>query len=107
MAEPMAKLTLTGIGPGNPEAMTAACGAALREADIITGYTAYIDLLRPAFPDKDLRATPMRTEAARCREILALAAEGKRVCLVSSGDSGIYGMASLVLSTPRNFPAWR
>lgn len=101
----MSKLTLAGIGPGNPQTMTAACKEALLEADIITGYTAYIELLRPLFPGRDLRASPMKTETARCRESLALASEGKRVCLVSSGDSGIYGMASLVLELAPEFPA--
>lgn len=99
------KLTLAGIGPGNPEAMTAECRTALLEADIISGFTGYIELLRPIFPDKDFRPSPMRTETARCRESLALAAEGTRVCLVSSGDPGIYGMASLVLELAPEFPS--
>jgi precorrin-3B C17-methyltransferase len=84
--------------------MTAACRAALDDAGIVTGYTAYIDLLRPLYPHKDFRATPMKSESARCRESLALAAGGNRVCLVSSGDSGIYGMASLVLELAADFP---
>jgi len=101
----MAKLTVTGIGPGNPETMTIACRAALLEADVIIGYTGYIELLRPIFPDKEFRPMPMKTETARCRESLALAAEGKRICLVSGGDPGVYGMASLVLELAPEFPA--
>jgi precorrin-3B C17-methyltransferase len=101
----MAKLTVAGIGPGNPETMTGACRAALLEADVVIGYKGYIELLRPIFPDKDFRAAPMKTEAARCRESLALAAEGKRVCLVSGGDAGVYGMASLVLEIAPEFSA--
>jgi precorrin-3B C17-methyltransferase len=46
----------------------------------------------------------MKTEAARCRESLTLAGEGKRVCLVSGGDAGVYGMASLVLELAADFP---
>jgi precorrin-3B C17-methyltransferase len=102
----MAKLTVAGIGPGNIQTMTIACRMALLEADIIIGYTGYVDLLSPVFPDKDFRAAPMKTEAARCRESLALASsiEGKRVCLVSGGDAGVYGMASMVLELAPEFP---
>jgi len=101
----MTKLTVAGIGPGNTETMTIACRAALTEADVIIGYTGYIELLRPIFPDKDFRPMPMKTETARCRESLALAAEGKQVCLVSGGDPGVYGMASLVLELAPEYPA--
>jgi len=101
----MSKLTVAGIGPGNPETMTIACRAALMEADIIIGYTGYIELIRPIFPNKKFRSMPMKAEAARCRESLTLAAEGKRVCLVSGGDPGVYGMASLVLELVPEFPA--
>jgi precorrin-3B C17-methyltransferase len=101
----MAKLIIAGIGPGNAANMTAACRDALESSTVIVGYTAYIDLIRPLYPDKDLRATAMKTETERCRESLELAAEGKNVCLVSSGDSGIYGMASLALELSAAFPA--
>jgi precorrin-3B C17-methyltransferase len=100
----MGILTVTGIGPGNKENMTLACLAALEAADIIIGYTAYIELVRPLFPEKKYRATGMKGEVERCCEALKLAANGADICLVSSGDSGVYGMAGLVLELAADFP---
>jgi precorrin-3B C17-methyltransferase len=100
----MGKLIVAGIGPGAAEHMTAACREALERADIIAGYTGYIDLVRPLFPAKSFLDTPMTGETERCREALKLAQGDNRVCLVSSGDSGIYGMASLILELAADYP---
>jgi precorrin-3B C17-methyltransferase len=71
---------------------------ALDEADLVVGYTAYIELVPPALlTGKDVAATGMTGEVARCRTALDAAAAGRRVALVSSGDAGIYGMAGLAL----------
>jgi precorrin-3B C17-methyltransferase len=95
---------LVGIGPGNAANMTEACRNALLSADAIFGYTPYLALLKPLFPHKAFFGTPMKGEVARCRAALHLAAEGKVVSLVSSGDAGIYGMASLVYELSPEFP---
>jgi len=97
-------LYIAGIGTGNPDNMTAACKNRLLEADMIIGYSGYINLLRPHFPDKVFEATGMTEEAERCGKAIKLAREGKNVCLVSSGDAGIYGMASLVFELLADVP---
>jgi precorrin-3B C17-methyltransferase len=84
--------------------MTAACREALDSADIIAGYTGYIDLVRPLCPGKTFLDTPMTGEVERCRGALRLAQGDSRVCLVSSGDSGVYGMASLILELAPEYP---
>lgn len=101
----MNRLMVVGIGPGNTANMTEACRNAILSADAIFGYTAYIQLLKPWFPHKNFFETGMKNEVARCRAALGLAAEGKAVSLVSSGDAGIYGMASLVYELSPEFPS--
>lgn len=100
----MGKLFVVGIGPGNAENMTAACRRALAESEIIVGYTGYIKLLRPLFPDKDFLDTGMTRERERCRTALALAREKAAVAIVSSGDSGVYGMAGLIYELAADVP---
>ena len=92
----MGKVQIVGIGPGNFENMTIRADRALAACDVIVGYPVYVDLVKDRYPGKELLATPMTQEAKRCRMALELAAGGKTVCLVCSGDSGIYGMAALV-----------
>lgn len=93
----MAKLYMVGIGPGSAEGMTAAAHAALSRATLICGYTAYVELIAPLFPQTETYATPMLGELARCRYALAEAQRSKTVALVCSGDAGVYGMAAPVL----------
>ena len=97
-------LFAVGIGAGAEGQMTGDCRAALASADLIVGFSSYIKLVRPFFPDKDYIDTPMTTEEERCRRALELAASGKRVCVVCSGDAGIYGMASLLYELSPKFP---
>lgn len=92
----MGKVQIVGIGPGNFENMTIRADRALAACDVIVGYPVYVDLVKDRYPGKELLATPMTQEAKRCRMALELAAAGKTVCLVCSGDSGIYGMAALI-----------
>ena len=93
----MGKLYAVGFGPGGYEHMTAKAIDVIKNADIITGYTTYVEMLRKFFPEKEYVATPMTKEMDRCRMAVDLAAEGKTVAMVSSGDSGIYGMAGILL----------
>lgn len=92
----MNKLYVVGLGPGNYENMTIKADKALKESDVIIGYSVYIDLIRDSYPGKEFKSTPMTKEAERCRMALDSAAGGKTTALVCSGDSGIYGLAALV-----------
>ena len=96
-------LTCVGLGPGGSDDMTLRAKAALDEAEIIVGYTTYIDLIRADYPHKELVATGMRGEVDRCRQALARAAAGERVAVVCSGDPGIYGMAGLLLELAEEY----
>ena len=100
----MGKLYLVGMGPGNEANMTGAARAALEEAEILCGYTKYVELLKPLFPGKIFYATGMTAEVERCQYCLARAAEGLCAALVCSGDAGVYGMASPVLELAEEYP---
>ena len=84
------------MGPGCEYMMTQQALSALEQADVIVGYTVYLELLGESFAGKELLSTPMKQEKERCRLAFEEAAKGKRVAMVCSGDAGIYGMASLM-----------
>ncbi len=92
----MSKLFVVGIGPGNYENMTIRADNALKNAQIIVGYTVYVDLVKGRYPGKEFLTTPMTRETVRCQLALDKAREGKSVAMICSGDSGIYGMAALL-----------
>lgn len=100
----MSKLYVVGLGPGGAEYMTEEARAALARADVLVGYTVYLDLVRDMFSDKEIFTTPMRQEIERCRRALEIASGGKTVAMLSSGDSGVYGMAGLILEMSAEFP---
>lgn len=89
-------ISIVGIGPGSVSMMTHEAIEALERADVIIGYTVYIDLLNGRYADKEVLSTPMTQEAERCRMCFEQAAKGKDVALICSGDAGIYGLASLM-----------
>lgn len=89
-------IAVVGIGPGRESMMTNEALQALDSADVIVGYTVYLDLLGERFAGKEFLSTPMKQEAERCRLAFEEAAKGKSVAMVCSGDAGIYGMASLM-----------
>lgn len=99
----MSKLFVAGLGPGNAEGMTFACRQAIERADVVVGYTKYIELIHPLFPEKPTFATPMLGEVERCKKALSLAEEGQCVAVVCSGDAGVYGMAGLILELSRDY----
>lgn len=99
------KLYVVGFGPGDRIYMTEQAVEVLQSVDLIVGYTAYINLLKIQFPDQNFYATPMCREVERCRTALEAAVSGKNVAMVSSGDSGIYGMAGLVLEVAQEMQA--
>ena len=104
------RVTVVGIGPGARAWRTPGADAAIANATDLVGYGRYLDLLGPSLPGCTRHAYPIGAEEERCRAALALAAEGRRVALVSSGDAGVYGMASLVfelLDGEAGDPRWR
>lgn len=88
---------IVGLGPGEHEQMTPKAIEALQKCDVIAGYTVYIDLIKDLVKEKEILQTPMLQEVERCRMAVLAAKEGKNVAMVSSGDAGIYGMASLMI----------
>ncbi|MCR4797346.1 MAG: precorrin-3B C(17)-methyltransferase [Lachnospiraceae bacterium] len=89
-------LYIIGMGPGKKDMMTNEAFAAMVEADVIAGYTVYVDLVREHFPKKEFYTTPMRGEIQRCRACFDFLKKGKQVALICSGDAGVYGMAAPV-----------
>jgi cobalt-precorrin 5A hydrolase/precorrin-3B C17-methyltransferase len=89
-------LAIIGIGPGDAASRTAAADAALAAASDVVGYGLYLDLLGTALTGKTRHDGALGAEEERTHLALDLAAAGRAVALVSSGDAGIYGLASLV-----------
>ena len=87
---------VVGIGPGNMEDISVRAYNILKNVNVIAGYTTYVDLVKDEFSDKEFLVSGMKREIERCREVLEVAKAGKNVALISSGDSGIYGMAGIM-----------
>lgn len=98
----MGKLYVIGIGPGGLEHMTLRAKEAIEESNIVVGYNKYIDMIKPLVENKELFSTGMRGEEARCRKALELSKEDNTIALISTGDSGIYGMAGLILQMQKD-----
>jgi len=97
-AEP-GQLIAVGLGPGQPEGMTARARSALLDAEHIVGYTTYVELL----PDEvtegadDIYNTPMCGEVSRTEEAIDRALAGNDVAIIGSGDPNVYALAGLAL----------
>ncbi len=100
----MGDITVVGFGPGNLLDMTERARRAIEEAEIVAGYHTYIELIESLLAGKEVIGTGMMQEIDRCRMAVEKAAEGKKVVVVSSGDSGVYGMAGLVLELVLQLP---
>ena len=100
----MKKLTVVGMGPGEYESMTLRAVKALNTCDVIVGYTVYVDLAKPYFPDKEFLTTPMKREIERCEMAFAEAEKGRSVAMICSGDAGVYGMAGPILELGEKHP---
>ena len=97
----MSKVYVVGIGPGGPEQITPQARAAMDRAEVLCGYTVYLELVKGLYPDKEIYTTPMRQELERCRWALETAQSGRTVALLCSGDPGVYGMAGPLLEIGR------
>ena len=92
-----AKIYVAGIGSGSPADITPAVMEAIRQSDTVIGYQYYFQFIN-AYLRSGTRCidTGMKKETARAEQAFELAEQGQTVCVVSSGDAGIYGMASLI-----------
>ena len=100
-------LAIAGLGPGDDALVTSEVQSALAEATDLVGYGLYVSRV-PKTHDLRRHASDNREEIMRAKQALSLAADGKRVVVVSSGDPGVFAMASAVFEAVENGPpAWR
>lgn len=98
------KIYAVGIGPGSESHLTPAARRAIIESDVVVGYTPYLQWIAALLDGKQLVDTGMKGEILRCEKAFELAKSGKTVAVVSSGDTGIYGMAALLLEMATRHP---
>ncbi len=99
-------ISVVGLGPGAAGWITPEAQQALTQATDLVGYHTYLDLV-PVRPGQRRFGSDNKVEADRARHALSLAESGRRVCVVSSGDPGIFAMASAVLECmDQGPPAW-
>jgi precorrin-3B C17-methyltransferase len=97
-------LCVVGLGPGTSALLTGQAQAALQGADVIIGYDGYFQWIADLVHNKECIALPLTQEVARAQLAVARALAGQAVSVISSGDAGIYGMASLVLEVLEQHP---
>lgn len=96
------KIIVAGIGPGNELDITPAVISALQESDVVVGYKYYFQFVIPYLrPETECIDTGMKRERTRAEQAFELAEQGKTVCVISSGDAGIYGMTPLIYEMKR------
>jgi precorrin-2 C20-methyltransferase / precorrin-3B C17-methyltransferase len=89
------RLAVVGLGPAGPGWLTPEAHAALSRADVLVGYGPYLARV-PLRRGQERRSSDNRAELERAREALELALSGSSVAVVSSGDPGIFAMATAV-----------
>lgn len=90
-------LAIVGLGPGRRDLMAPRAIQMIQEADLVIGYRVYIEQVQDLLGDKEIHISELTHEVERATLAVQSARAGRRVCIVSSGDAGIYGMAGLVL----------
>jgi precorrin-3B C17-methyltransferase len=101
-------LVIVGLGPGSIDLLTPAATKALQAATDLVGYGPYLDRFPEAIPGQRRHASGNRVEIERARHALELAAEGRKVAVVSGGDPGVFAMAAAVFEAIEvGDPAWR
>ena len=96
------RIIVAGIGPGSAADITPAVIQAVKESDVVIGYKYYFQFITPwLHPDCICIDTGMKREKARAVQAFEHAEQGKTVCIISSGDAGIYGMAPLIYEMKR------
>ena len=96
-------LYVVGLGPGPADWMTPEASAALAEIEDLVGYGPYVSRVAPR-PGLRLHASDNRVELERACAALTLAAEGRRVGIVSGGDPGVFAMAAAVVEAMEQGP---
>ena len=99
-------LTIAGLGPGAEALITPEVSAALAEATDVFGYGPYVARVSPR-EGLTLHPSDNRQEAQRAVDAMRLAAEGRHVVVVSSGDPGVFAMASAVFEALESAPQWQ
>ncbi|HSX70942.1 MAG TPA: precorrin-3B C(17)-methyltransferase, partial [Pseudomonas sp.] len=97
IGRPRGRLSVVGIGPGCAELLAPAVRRALDEAEDVLGYETYVTMAGPYRADQCLHASDNREELQRAAHAFELAALGRRVVMVSSGDPGVFAMAAAVM----------
>lgn len=91
------KIYVIGLGPGNREHMSKRALDAIIDSEVVIGYKTYIHLVEDLLEGKEVIDSGMRKEVERCNLTIDKALEGKKTCIISSGDAGVYGMAGIML----------
>lgn len=97
VGHPRGRLSVIGLGPGAAEHMTPAVRRALDEAEDLLGYETYVKMAEPLRAEQVRHCSDNREELQRARHAFELAASGRRVVVISSGDPGVFAMAAAVL----------
>lgn len=108
IGRPRGRLAVIGLGPGAADLMVPAVKAELARANDVLGYETYVRMAGPFRPDQVLHCTDNREEMQRARHAFELAAQGRSVVVVSSGDPGVFAMAAAVLEALHEStePSW-
>ena len=97
------RIVVVGLGPGSPEDITPAVLQAVQTADVVVGYKYYFQFIEQYLrPETICIDSGMKKERQRAEEAFNYALDGKDVCVISSGDAGIYGMAPLIYEMKRD-----
>lgn len=100
----MGLIYAVGIGPGDEKYMTREAAEAIAASDVIIGYKTYVALIKDRYPEKEYYVNGMRQETERCKRALEMAENGRTCAVISSGDAGVYGMASLLYELLPEYP---
>lgn len=98
----MSKLYVIGIGPGGMEHISYRAVEAIKESEVLVGYTPYIDYLGDLSKGKEIHSTGMTREIERCQLAIEKVKDGKTTSIISTGDAGLYGMAGPILELAEN-----
>jgi cobalt-precorrin 5A hydrolase/precorrin-3B C17-methyltransferase len=95
---PRGRLAIVGLGPGGSDLRVPRAEAELRRASVVVGLDQYVEQIRHLLrPGTEVRASGLGDEEQRAADAVALAAKGRAVALIGSGDAGVYAMASPAL----------
>ncbi|MGO4450643.1 precorrin-3B C(17)-methyltransferase [Phyllobacterium sp. TAF24] len=102
------RLAVIGLGPGDPDFMIPAVKQELQRAEDVLGYETYVRMAGMFRPDQIIHMTDNREEMQRARHAFELAASGRFVVMISSGDPGVFAMAAAVVEAlhESDNPAW-